>query len=230
MPTNKENARNAIAELVKTKLVVKRSVFLKTKEVFQLLKEVLEEMKADLQKKTQSKDPIMIEVTEIGEYEVRLRIGGDTMVFLMHSNVFDFDKSHKIHKNSYVQKQAYNAFCGQIYMYNFLSDSFKYSRVNDYGYLIARLFVNNDLHYFIEGKNRLSFLFNDFCNAVLDKKQLSLIIDEVLLDCLEFDLYSPPYQQVEMVTVDEITQVSNNLRLQTGKRLGFKFKSDAQIK
>ena len=225
MSTSKE-IRNQVVDLIQGKLTIKRQVYEQTKEVFLLLKEVLEEVKIALQDATVSDRPIMIETHEIGEYEVRIRVGGDTLVFLMHSNVFDFERSHYIHKNGYAKSEAYNSMCGQIYMYNFLTDSFKYSRTNDYGYLIARLFVNKDLHYFVEGKQKLSFTFNNFNGAVLDQTALTRVVEAVLLECLQFDLFSPPYKQVEVVTVEEINQVSNDLRLRTGKRLGFRFSSD----
>ena len=225
-----KDIRTQVVDLIQGKLTIKRHVYEQTKEVFALLKEVLEEIKVDLQKQTESDRPIMIETQEIGQYEVRLRVGGDTLVFLMHSNVFDFEGSHYIHKSGYVRNESFSSMCGQIYMYNFLTDSFKYSRVNDYGYLIARLFVNKDMHYFVEGKQKLSFLFNDFKQAVLDRAALIKVVDAVLLECLQFDLFSPPYKQVEVVTVDEINQVSNDLRLRTGKRLGFRFSSDESPK
>ena len=54
-----------------------------------------------------------------------------------------------------------------INIYNFLADSFKYNRLNDVGYLVGRVFLNKDLHYFVEGKRQLGFLYNDFVNDKL---------------------------------------------------------------
>lgn len=224
------NSRAKIVDLIKTKLTTKREVFEKTKAVFSSLKKVLKLVQQDLQEKTKAANPIAIEIAEFGEYEIRMRVGGDTIVFLMHSNVFDFEQGHRTLNNSYVKADPFRSLCGQIYVYNFLSDSFKYNRPNDLGYLMARIFVNKDLHYYVDGEQKLSFLFNDFVNAVLDEKALSCIIEQVLIHCLEFDLYTPPYKQVSMVTVDAINQTSNERKLQTGKRLGFKFKADKEVK
>lgn len=222
--------RSKVIDLIDTKLRVKREVFEKTKEVFALLKESVKEVHLDLEKSTKKEDPIELKVSEIGSYEIRIKVGGDTIVFLMHSNVFDFEESHKTKKLSYVRDDKFRSYCGQIYVYNFLNDSFKYNRVNDLGYLVARVFVNKDKHYFVEGNDRLSFLFNDFDKAVLDKKNLCNFIDEVIAYSLDFDLFTPPYRQVAIVTVDEINQASQEQKIQTGKRLGFKFKADRKIK
>ncbi len=218
--------RNKVIELIQTKTTIKREVFENTKKVFDLLKQALLEVSLDLSAQTKTNNPIHIEFTDKGQYECRIKVGGDTLIFLMHSNVFDFEKSHRIHKTSLVRESAYSSLCGQIYVYNFLSDSFKYNRFNDLGQLVARIFVNKDNHFFLEGKKQLTFLYNDFQNDVLDKNSISKIINHLILHCLEFDLIIAPFNLFEEVTVEEIEQVSNNLKFQTGKRLGFKFKSD----
>lgn len=220
------NTRDKVIDLINTKLRVKREVFEKTKEVFSLLKESLKEVHAILEESTEKENPIELNVSEIGSYEIRIKVGGDTIVFLMHSNVFDFDETHKTKKLSYVREDSLRSYCGQIYIYNFLNDSFKYNRVNDLGYLVARVFINKDKHYFVEGNQRLSFLFNDFGKDILDKKNLCNLIDEVIAYSLNFDLHTPPYSQVSVVTVDEINQASHEQKTQTGKRLGFKFNSE----
>ena len=66
----------------------------------------------------------------------------------MHTNTFSFDKSHQIWNSSYVKEDEYKAYCGVINVYNFLSDSFKYNRANDLGYMIGRLFINKEKHFF----------------------------------------------------------------------------------
>lgn len=221
-----KKTREEVLEIINTKLKVKKEVFAKTKEVFTLFKEVVNSTCDDLSKGKDQDNTVEIKYAEIGAYEARIKVGGDTIVFLMHSNVFDFDDSHKVKKLSYVRESPLNALCGQIYIYNFLNDSFKYNRVNDSGYLIARVFINQDQHYFVEGNQRLSFMFNDFSHAVLDKKNLNELIDEVVSYCLEWDLHTPPFSQVSMVTVDQINQASQEQKIQTAKRLGFKFKAD----
>jgi hypothetical protein len=223
------DTRDNVVNLINTKLRVKKEVFAKTKEVFALLKKSLNKTYRDLSAKKDKDNPVEVKVTEIGSYEIRIKVGGDTIVFLMHSNVFDFEDSHKTKKLSYVREDPMNSFCGQIYVYNFLDDSFKYNRSDDLGYLIARVFVNKDKHYFVEGNQRLSFLFNDFSHAVLDKSNLAKLIDEVIAYCLDFDLHTPPFLEVSVVTVSQINQASQEQKIQTGKRLGFKFKSDNSL-
>ena len=49
-----------------------------------------------------------------------------------------------------------NSYCGVINIYTFLSDSFKFNRNADEGYLIGRIFVNRERSYFVEGKHQTS--------------------------------------------------------------------------
>jgi len=98
--------------------------------------------------------------------------------------------------------------------------------MNDYGYMVGRIFVNKDQHFFVEGKKQLGFLYNDFGSAVLDKAALRDIVETALKHVIEFDLLTPPYDKVNIVSVDDVKQLSQNLKLKTGKRLGFRFESD----
>jgi hypothetical protein len=43
---------------------------------------------------------------------------------------------------------------------------------------------------------------------------------------IEFDMLIPPFEFVSEMTVEEAQMISNNSQMQTGKRLGFKMKSD----
>jgi hypothetical protein len=119
-----------------------------------------------------------------------------------------------------------NSYVGIINVYNFLSDSFKYQRVSDVGYLIARIFVNKENHFMVQGKRQLGFMYNDFINSVLDKDAMRSIIDSALLYTIDFDLLAPPYENLQQVTVDEIQSVTTSTNLATGKRVGFRFGLD----
>lgn len=220
--------KDLIVKTLKEKSVVKQDVFHQTINVFKGFKEVLKEVSDELSKKVTDIDKrLVIEYTDKSEFEVELRVAGDVLLFYMHTNVFDFDKSHPIWKTSYVKNKDYNSLCGMIYVYNFLSDSFKYNRVRDVGYLIARIFVNRELHYFVEGKRQLGFLYNDIQNSVLDKKAIKSVVESAILYCLNFDLFVPQFDEVKEVSVQEIQEATNSMQLKTAKRLGFKFMADS---
>jgi hypothetical protein len=156
-------------------------------------------------------------------FQAEIKIAGDVLVFYMHTNVFQFDKSHSVWRSSYLKDNDDNSYVGIINVYNFLADSFKYQRISDMGYLIARIFVNREGHFLVQGKRQLGYLYNDFVNNVLDKEALKSIVDSCVLYTLDFDLYTPPYENLQQVTVEEIQSITSSSSLATGKRMGFRF-------
>ena len=96
-----------------------------------------------------------------------------------------------------------------------MSDSFKYNRVNDLGYLIGRVFINKDKHFFTDGNGRMSFLHNDFQNDTLNKDTLKNIVQELMLHAMDFELITPPYKDVQVVSLHQIKEMSQNMKLKT---------------
>ena len=78
----------------------------------------------------------------------------------------------------------------------------------------------------MEGKGQLGFLFRDLENTVLTDELIGMIVQSAFAFALQFDLLIPPYEYVHELSVGEIQVISNNLQIQTGKRLGFKMKTD----
>jgi hypothetical protein len=218
-------------ELITSNLAIKANlkqvVYDNTLETFNLLKEVLLEIEDGCNVKLKGVDKrVQLDYKDRGKFEAQLKVAGDLLIFSMHSNIFEFDRGHGVWKTSYVQKDKTNSYCGIINIYNFLSDSFKYNRSDDLGYLIARLFVNKEKHYFVEGKRQLGFLYSNFGKEVIDKKALIKVIQTAILYAMEFDLLVPPYDHVKIASVAQMNKKIQSSVLQTGKRLGFQFNSD----
>ena len=108
-----------------------------------------------------------------------------------------------------------------------MSDSFRFHRYDDLGYMIARIFINKDRHYFLEGKRQLGFLYNDYENETVDKAALRNILFSSILYTLDFDLLVPKYDDVSIVSAGQILDANNKTRIKTGKRLGFQFYPDS---
>ncbi|MFM2207582.1 MAG: hypothetical protein RL213_1557 [Bacteroidota bacterium] len=216
-----------ILSLLTEKVALKQSVSAVTQAAFnelkRTLKELFEELHAEVKKSGKN---VPMEYRERSDYQVEIMIADDYIVFLMQTNVFTFDGDHEVWKMSYVKEDPGRSFVGKIYVYNFLSDSFTFNRPNDVGYLIARLFVNKDNHYFVEGQRQLGFLYNDFGNAVLDKEAIRKVVESTILYSLDFDSFTPPYEKIQVISVGEVQETSLQAKIATGKRLGFRFQAD----
>jgi hypothetical protein len=216
-----------ILDTLKVKSNIKQKVFDNTLNSLKTIKEILQESEVYYNNELEKADNrVNVEFKDRGVFQAEFKVAGDLLVFYMHSNVFEFDRDHGIWKISYIQNNKMASYCGVINIYNFLNDSFRYERMDDLGYLVARIFINMDFYYFVEGKRQMGYLFNDFGKEKLDKKALKNIIESAILYSLDFDLLVPPYETVKVLTVGQIHETRIQSQLQTGKRLGFTFRTD----
>ena len=197
-------------------------------DIFNQLKDVLGEMSNDLNDllEEENERKVRLEYRDRGKYEAELKFADDVLVFSLHTDVFQFDRDHAVWKNPYVKANPFNSYCGVINVYNFLADSLKFNRGEDVGYLVARLFVNRDKYFFVEGKRQLRQKTSNFGKVMLVKEELVSFVEQAMLYSLEFDLLVPPYDLVKMATVEQINTKIESTRMRTGKRLGYKYNSD----
>lgn len=222
-----KDKKEQILTALEMKSLIKQKVFDQTVESFNLLKEVLQEITEEYNKDLNIKDPrINFEYKERGEFEAQLKVAGDILIFTMHSNIFEFDRDHNVWKLNYIKDNAIYSFCGMINVYNFLADSFKYNRLDDLGYLVTRIFVNVEKHFFVEGKRQQEYLYNNFGKLILTKETIKDIILQIIIYAIEFDLLVPPYDNIKIASVAQLNERLEFAKMKTGKRLGFKFNSD----
>jgi hypothetical protein len=216
-----------IDKLLKEKSVLKQDVFYTTINTFQDLKEVLKESIAEIKERFGSTDDrVEFYYKDRGDFQVEVKIAGDILIFQMHTNVFQFDAEHSLWRSSYFKDNEPNSYVGIINVYNFLADSIKYQRTMDVGYMISRIFINRERHFLVQGKRQLGFLYNDMINSTLDKEALKKVVESTFLYTLDFDLLTPPYENFQEITVEQIQSISQSHSLATGKRLGFRFGLD----
>jgi len=214
--------REQIFELLQHKSGLKQSIYRNTLARFEQLKDILQQIEKDLDGRMSVANPnVEVRFNDRSLFECELKFSGDMLVFNMHSNVFSFDHKHFVHQTPYVQVDPNRSFCGKIDIYNFLSDSYKYNRLNDVGHLIGRIFINHENHFFVEGKKQLGFLFGDFANQELGEEQLCAIVETSMLYALDFDLVTPPFEIVHEVTLAQKLFENGNAGITTGKKLGF---------
>jgi len=203
-------------------------------EIYQKTLGVFNEFKAEgknlidhnVSKVKEAKYPLLFEFSNHSPFEFQLKFGSDVLIFFMHTNIFELPRDHEVMKTPYIREDKTRSYGGMIHIFNFLADSFKYNRVNDLGYLIGRIFVNRELHYFIEGKREVGLLYNNFSTAKLNHKTILSILHSAILYTINFDLLTPPFDSLKEVTVQEMQTTLDAMSIRTGKRLGFRFQAD----
>ncbi|MFA6126954.1 MAG: hypothetical protein WC699_06585 [Bacteroidales bacterium] len=223
----KKNTDHQILKTLSSKSILKQQIFDNTSAAFKLLKQELFRFTEDLNDKLEGQDPrVKLRYIDHGEFTIELKVAGDLLIFSMHSNIFQFDRDHEIWKTEYIKDDPTAGYSGVINLYNFLADSFKYNRMEDLGYLVARIFVNKNNHFFVQGKRQSGFNYTTLGDNTIDEKCIKEIVMASVQYCLDFDLLVPPYEAVKLVTVGQIHQGISDAKQTTGKRLGFQFKVD----
>lgn len=220
--------RTKILETIIRKSTLKQKVFDNTFAAFNLLKETLLEMASEMDDALDGRldRRVRLEYRDRGKFEAQLQVANDMLIFQMHTDVFEFAPDHPIHRTEYVREDAQRSYCGVVNIYNFLSDSFKFNRNADEGYLIGRIFINRERRYFVEGKQQDSLRAADFGRAEIDREALVAILESAIDFSLNFDLLMPPYEENKRVTLDQFNTRMDNSKFVTGKRLGYDFDID----
>jgi len=213
-----------LGEQIHNKTMLLNSVIANTKEAFSLLRSCSEEIINNL-----SKDyPKEFVFTDKNDREFEIRFGSDILAFVMHTNVFEFSRYHEVMRLPYIQQDKQRSFSGVIHIYNFLTDSFDYNRDYDIGYLIGRVFINKENHYFIEGKREVGMLYSNFNTSIMNKQAAESIVKSSMEYANNFDLLTPPFDEVKEITVEEIKYHVASKKHITAKRLGFEFQQDKE--
>lgn len=219
-----ENSK-AILDLLVSKSALKQDISEDSVAAFNLFKTqataILQELKEEV------KDArIRLNLVEKSSGEFQVFIGSDVLVFQVHTNVFKLPETHALWKTPYLQEDESRGYFGIIHIYNFLAESFIQNRLNDAGYLIGRMFVNHEGHYFVEGKGQLGFLFKGLADSTLTPEIVKHIVQCSFAYALDFDLYLPPYELIHELSVGQVQSIGNMMQIGTGKRVGFKFQAE----
>ena len=225
---DKSPLREKILATIINKSTLKQHIFDNAFATFNELKDVLFEIASELDDDLDGKldKRVRIEYRDRGKFEAQLQIASDLLIFRMHTDVFEFDSNHIIWQNEYVQAERDNSYCGVIDIYNFLSDSFKFNRNADEGYLIGRIFINREKCFFVEGKRQTLVRPMAFGKEKITREDLVAIMETAINYAINFDLLVPSYEDNKRVTVDQFNSKMDNSKFITGKRIGYEFNVD----
>lgn len=213
-----------IVQALKDKACMKQSIYRKTLDTFSQMKGIAEQLAVNLSGTFKKVDKtVKIEYKDVNKFEFRLKFSGDMLIFTMHSNVTTFPADHVISKNPYVQEDPRRGYFGHIMIYNFMADSIRYQRLNDPGYLIARMMVNLDGHFYIEGVRQLNFLYPDISENQVAVDVLLALIESSMLAAIGSDLYVPNYQDIQVIPLGQKIQ---NQMVSGGQKVGFQMSTD----
>jgi len=219
--TSQPDPLEHIQHLLENKSTAKQVTYKNLVNAFNLLSKESKRIVQELKKKTKTSDEdVTVDFKLINEHEFHVKLAGDLLVFVLHTNVVTFDDEHPVMKSEYVKQNDINRYFGQIMIYNFMSDSLKFNRVNDPGYLLSRVLINHEARFLVEGDGQLGILFSEISTVPLTETDLNAIVKLSLTLAIENDLMAPPFTQVRFITLFQ--KIEKTQELGAGQKIGFK--------
>ncbi len=214
-----ETKIDQITEELKKKACKKQAIYRHTLDVFNRMKELAKGLVENLSVRFQEIDKyVKITYKEVSEFEFYVMFSGDLLMFNMHSNIVTLPHENIIFKSPYILEDPTRAYFGTIMVYNFMADSLKYNRLNDPGYLMTRMMVNRDSHFYIEGVRQMAFLYPDIAQNHISDDLLQAYIENSILLAIENDLFAPQFHKIQVVPLGQ--KLANQI-LSTGNKVGF---------
>lgn len=212
------NRTQLILDKLTSKASLKQSIYTTTLDIFNELKIIAQEIASELDNVMSAVDEkVVIEYSNKGDFEFHLKFSGDTLVFQMHSNIVTLPLDSKILSSAYFEIPE-NRYFGSIRIYNFLSDTIKYNRLNDQGILMARMLINREKHYYIESEIYFTHLQPSIEKNIVNQVHLRFFIESAMISAIDNDLIAPPYEHIHLVSLSQ--QLLNN-QGEAGSKLGF---------
>lgn len=225
---HRQDPMEHIAELLETKSCVKQKTYRNLKEVFKALKNEAGRVITKVGKKTRKKDrDVTLAVTGISENEFHVKIAGDLLIFLLHTNIIMLGEEETFNKSKYVVDNPMRKYLGQINVYNFMADSVKYNRLNDPGYLLARFFINFENHFLIQGDGQLNYMGGNISHDPVTATDLSVFIQLAISQAIDSDLVSAPFPSIRTITLNQ--KFERSQALGAGYKIGFQMSSSVRI-
>lgn len=224
-----QNPSKHIADLLLTKSGVKQVAYRNVCKTFKALKKEAEKVVADINKKTGPKDEdIELTIKKVNDQEFHVKIAGDLLVFYLHTNIITLSDEYTYNKSEYVVENPNRKYLGQINVYNFMADSLKYNRVNDPGYLLARLMINAENRFIVEGDRQINFMFEAVSVKEIEQTDLNVLIQLIVTQAIENDLVAPAFQEIRGLTLQQ--KLASTEMIGAGQKIGFQMSSMQETK
>lgn len=207
--------------LLESKSTAKQITYKNLLTAFDTLRKEAKRMINELSTRVKPQDEdVTVHFRDVHEHEFEVKLAGDLLSFVLHTNVVTFDPTSPVMQDSYLNENVVNRYFGQIMVYNFMADSLKFNRVNDPGYLIARLLINHENRFVVEGDGRFASLAVTISPTPITIEELTIFTKFVMISAIENDLMAPPFPDVRFITLYQ--KMEKTQELGGGQKIGFK--------
>lgn len=208
-----------IVSKLQTTSKLKYNLFESTEKLFGELETICRELMQEIIQTNKEEKPIPLKLEKINDYEFIFRIGGDVMIFILQSNIVRLPDDTYLSKSKYLKKDVSLRYFGQILIYNFLSDTLTFGRLEDPGYLIGRILLNRENKFFLEGDRKIVFNFPELKDNPVSKEKMRDLVEQLVVSVLENDLLAPAFQDIMLISYQQ--KLEHTSSMGNPQKIGF---------
>lgn len=210
---------NNILKKLQTTSKLKYNLFELTETLFRQLEAICHEISDEIKEANKEDKPIPIKLEKINDFEFTFRIGGDVLVFILQSNIVRLPDDTYLSKSKYLKEDNSLKYFGQILIYNFISDTITYGRLDDPGYLIGRILLNRENKFFLEGDRKIVYSFPELRDNPVTKEKMRSLVEQMVISALDNDLLAPAFQDIMLITYHQ--KLEHTSSMGNIKKIGF---------
>src|SRR5687767_3067461 len=185
MGLNSEDPIKFIKHLLESKSSAKQTAYKHICKTFSILSDESKTIVEELKRRARPSDKdVTVEFNTVSLLEFDVKLAGDMLIFVQGTNIVTLEETHPIMMEDYIKENEVNRYFGQVMVYNFMAESLKHNRNNDPGYLLARLMVNHENRFFIEGEKELEY-YNKISEVPVSEEDLKKVVKIVLKLAIE---------------------------------------------
>ncbi|WP_291784645.1 hypothetical protein [Cecembia sp.] len=210
---------NKILNKLQTTSKLKYNLFEQSEVLFRQMEEICHTIAQEIHAANKDDKPVPLKVERINDFEFIFRIGGDVLIFILQSNIVRLSDDTYLSKTKYLKDDLSLRYFGQILIYNFLSDTLTYGRLEDPGYLISRILLNKENKFFIEGDRKIVYSFPDLKENPVSPEKMRDLIEKLIESALDNDLLAPAFQDLMLITYHQ--KLEHTSSMGNPKKIGF---------
>jgi len=200
---------------------LKYNLFEMTEMLFLDLERICTQLAKEINEANKEGIPIPIKVERTNPFEFIFRIGGDVLIFILQSNVVRLPDENYLSKSKYLKDDVSLRYFGQILIYNFLSDTIDFGRLDDPGYLLGRVLLNRENKFFLEGDRKIVFNFPELKENPVNPEKMRDFVEQLVVSALENDLLAPSFTDIMVITYQQ--KIEHISGLGNPQKIGFNF-------
>ncbi|MCL6258680.1 hypothetical protein M3O96_06255 [Aquiflexum sp. TKW24L] len=192
-----------------------------TGSLFLDLENICEQLAKEIIEANTEENQIPIKVERTNAFEFVFRIGGDALIFILQSNIVRLPDENYLSKSKYLKDDVSLRYFGQVLIYNFLSDTIEFGRLDDPGYLIGRILLNRENKFFLEGDRKIVFNFPELKENTVNPDKMRDFVEQLVVSALENDLLAPAFGDIMVITYQQ--KIEHISGLGNPQKIGFDF-------